>query len=131
MRCNVCYQPILIVRDKILCPECQNTFHRDHLAAWLLNIDYCPTCREMLSPQFLKELRPTSEAERRRLQEILWTLDNLTNTMANYERSRNMFKKNKYKEPLFPDGIPLGIVFLFFIAISFIVVVILLITTLF
>lgn len=87
-RCNVCYLPIHDQVTQMNCPRCFNAFHRDHLAAWLLREKKCPVCREMLSEAFREELRPKSERERQRLEDIFSSLDNLGHMMSKLESSR-------------------------------------------
>ena len=77
MRCNICYLPIHDQSGKENCPRCFNEFHRDHLAAWLLKNDYCPMCRDPLSESFREQLRPKTEKERVRLENVLSTLDGI------------------------------------------------------
>ena len=76
-RCNICYLPIHDAATSIPCPRCFNTFHRDHLAGWLLNETQCPMCREELSEDFRAEFRPKSDRERQRLEDIMRSLDGL------------------------------------------------------
>ena len=93
MRCNVCYLPIHDETTKILCPRCTNEFHRDHLAAWLLTETKCPMCREVLSEDFREDLKPKSEKERKRLVNIMRTLDNLSDNVLRLETSRTHGKR--------------------------------------
>ncbi len=93
MRCNVCYLPIHDQTTKILCPRCTNPFHYDHLAAWLLTETKCPMCREVLSEDFREDLKPKSEKERRRLEQVLYTLDGLGQVLGKYETSRRQKKR--------------------------------------
>ena len=86
MRCNICYLPIQEERSKERCPRCFNDFHKDHFAAWLLDHDYCPMCRETLSDSFREEMRPKTEDEAQRLQQILRTLDGLGDNLRKIER---------------------------------------------
>ncbi|MHA2172579.1 MAG: hypothetical protein ACXAB7_22125 [Candidatus Kariarchaeaceae archaeon] len=58
----------------INCPRCVNPFHYDHLAAWLLTEKACPVCREELSEAFREDLRPKTEKEHNRLEQIVRTL---------------------------------------------------------
>ncbi len=67
------------------CPRCTNAFHKDHLAAWLLNNKACPVCREELSIDFRVDLKPKDEVERRRLEDILYNLDNLGDVLGDWE----------------------------------------------
>jgi hypothetical protein len=77
------------------CPRCFNSFHRDHLAAWLLRNKKCPICREVLSEAFREELRPKTERERQRLEDIFATLDNLGDMMSKLEGSRKYGRRIK------------------------------------
>lgn len=92
-RCNICYLPIHNQTTQMNCPRCFNSFHRDHLAAWLLQNKKCPICREVLSEAFREELRPKTERERQRLQDIFNSLDNLGNMMTRIEHSRKFGNK--------------------------------------
>ena len=93
MRCNVCYLPIHDEATQILCPRCTNEFHRDHLAAWLLTQTKCPMCREVLSEDFRDELKPKSERERKRLINIMRTLDNLSDSVYRLETGKKHGKR--------------------------------------
>ncbi|MHA2251390.1 MAG: hypothetical protein ACXAD7_13595 [Candidatus Kariarchaeaceae archaeon] len=93
MRCNICYLPIHDQSTQILCPRCTNPFHYDHLAAWLLNESKCPVCRETLSDPFREDLKPKTEKDRRRLEQILYTLDGLGDVLGKWEGSRKRKKR--------------------------------------
>ena len=98
MRCNVCYLPIHDEATQILCPRYTNEFHRDHLAAWLLTETKCPVCREVLSEDFRDELKPKSERERKRLVNIMRTLDNLSDNVLRLEtRSKHSKRVQKMR----------------------------------
>lgn len=90
-RCQICYLPIHEQKTLINCPRCQNEFHFDHIAAWLLNSDFCPVCRGHLSDSFRDEFKPKSERERRRLEQIFSTLDGLGELLQKVE------KKSRHK----------------------------------
>ena len=93
MRCNVCYLPIHDEATQILCPRCTNPFHRDHLAAWLLKEVKCPVCREILSEDFRDELKPKDERERKRLVNLMRTLDGLSHKVHELETSPRRRKR--------------------------------------
>jgi len=93
MRCNVCYLPIHEEVTQILCPRCTNPFHRDHLAAWLLKEEKCPVCREILSEEFRDELKPKDERERKRLVNLMRTLDGLSDKVHRLETSPKRRKR--------------------------------------
>jgi hypothetical protein len=93
MRCNVCYLPIHDERTMINCPRCVNPFHYDHLAAWLLTEKACPVCREELSEAFREDLRPKTEKEHNRLEQIVRTLDGLGAVVGKWEGSRRRRKR--------------------------------------
>lgn len=93
MRCNVCYLPIHDEVTKILCPRCTNPFHRDHLAAWLLKEEKCPVCREILSEGFRDDLKPKDEKDRKRLMNIMRTLDGLSDKVHRLETSKRHGKR--------------------------------------
>jgi len=103
MRCNICYLPIHEERSRLACPMCTNTYHRDHLAAWLLKEKACPVCRNELSEAFREDLRPKTEKERRRLDQILYTLDNVGDLLDNWETGKRQKKRVKEMRKL--DGI--------------------------
>jgi hypothetical protein len=67
---------------------CTNPFHRDHLAAWLLYDDTCPTCRDELPIELRMELKPKNEAEIKRLEEILINLDSIGDLLGEWEEKR-------------------------------------------
>jgi len=98
VRCNICYLPIEERTVKENCPRCFNNFHKDHFAAWLLDHDYCPMCREQLSASFREELRPKTEKERERLEEIMNRLDGIGDMLKQLEtkeRRRIMASRSK------------------------------------
>lgn len=94
MRCNICYLDIINELSEIKCPRCLNSFHKDHLAAWLLNEKSCPVCREELSQGFRDELKPRDERDRKRLLRISQNLQSLGTTLDRWE-SRNKKKLDK------------------------------------
>jgi hypothetical protein len=77
----------------INCPRCVNPFHYDHLAAWLLTEKACPVCREELSEAFREDLRPKTEKEHNRLEQIVRTLDGLGAVVGKWEGSRRRRKR--------------------------------------
>lgn len=93
MRCNVCFLPIHDEVTQILCPRCTNPFHRDHLAAWLLKEEKCPVCREILSEDFRDDLKPKDERERKRLVNLMRTLDGLSHKVHSLETSPKRRKR--------------------------------------
>ena len=103
MRCNVCYLPIHDEATKILCPRCTNAYHRDHLAAWLLNEEKCPVCREVLSDEFRDDLKPKTEKERVRLENILGTLDGIGEVLGSWETGKRNKKRVKEMRKLNPN----------------------------
>ena len=99
MRCNICYLPIHEERARENCPRCYNEFHREHFAAWLLKNDYCPMCRDPLSEDFRETLRPKTEKERQRLENVLSTLDGLGDMFRQLEsKEKKRIMKSREKE---------------------------------
>lgn len=96
MRCNICYMDIIDEDTEIKCPRCINSFHKDHLAAWLLSEKSCPVCREELSHVFRDELKPRDERDRERLWRVSQNLQSLGDTLGKWE-SRNKKKKKVRK----------------------------------
>ncbi|UCG89842.1 MAG: hypothetical protein JSU57_05115 [Candidatus Heimdallarchaeota archaeon] len=47
--CVICRSPIESDVDSVVCPICQNTFHRNHLLEWLKVFNQCPMCHERLT----------------------------------------------------------------------------------
>ncbi len=87
------------------CPRCTNPFHKDHLAAWLLNNKACPVCREELSIDFRVDLKPRDEVERRRLEDILYNLDNLGDVLGDWEtKHRNRRKVAEMRTTVINEG---------------------------
>ncbi len=68
-KCNICY---LSVDRKTYypCPECNNSFHRDHFAAWVFENESCPICRRKLKVKVLSELAPKTQSEAQKMREI-------------------------------------------------------------
>lgn len=97
MRCNICYLDIQFDQKAIKCPRCLNDFHQDHLAAWLLSEKSCPICREVLSDNFRESLRPKSDRERQRLQDISRSLNSIGKELERWER-RNQRKLRRMRE---------------------------------
>ena len=91
-RCKICFLPVHDENAMLRCPRCTNGFHKDHLAAWLLSNKTCPVCREELSIEFRVDLKPKDEQERRRLEDILYNLDNLGDMLGDWEKK---FKNRK------------------------------------
>jgi hypothetical protein len=46
--CVICRQSIQASGEKVICPECQNTFHRTHLLEWLKVFNQCPMCHHKI-----------------------------------------------------------------------------------
>ncbi|MFX1282203.1 MAG: RING finger protein [Promethearchaeota archaeon] len=47
--CVICRSSIESDTDNVVCPICQNTFHRNHLLEWLKVFNQCPICHERLT----------------------------------------------------------------------------------
>ena len=92
-RCNICFLPVHDEYSMLRCPRCTNAFHKDHLAAWLLNNKSCPVCREELSISFRVELEPRDKQERKRLEDILYNLDNLGDVLGEWENKHRNRKR--------------------------------------
>lgn len=106
-RCNICYLTIRDQATHLLCPRCLNSYHRDHLAAWLLNDTKCPVCREVLSEDFRFELKPKSERERRKLEQLMLTLDGLGDTLGDWEtKHKKRLDKERRLDPNAADDNP-------------------------
>jgi len=46
--CVICRQSIQSSREKAICPECNNTYHRTHLLEWLKVFNQCPMCQHKI-----------------------------------------------------------------------------------
>ncbi len=46
--CVICRQSIQSSGEKVICPECNNAFHRTHLLEWLKVFNQCPMCHHKI-----------------------------------------------------------------------------------
>ena len=46
--CVICRHSIQSSREKVACPECDNTFHKTHLMEWLKVFNQCPMCHHKI-----------------------------------------------------------------------------------
>jgi hypothetical protein len=72
--------------DNYPCPDCDNSFHKDHIAAWLLVQSFCPVCRKEMPLLVISELAPQDQQETERLMDI-------NRSIANAEVLANKFEK--------------------------------------
>lgn len=104
-KCKICFLPIHDEASMLRCPRCTNPFHKDHLAAWLLSNKSCPVCREELSIDFRVDLKPKDERERRRLEDILYNLDNLGDVLGDWE-TKHRTKVAEMRTTVINEGEP-------------------------
>ncbi len=91
--CNICYGGLESSSQYISCENCHSKFHRDHLAAWLLNNLHCPVCRQDFTTKTLSELKPKTKKETYNLREINLRLNDLSAKLDQLEQI------NKRKNP--------------------------------
>ncbi len=62
LKCPICWLPIVKEegeeRRNVVCPECKNVFHEDHIMAWLKDKEVCPLCGNKLRPEDLEPWIP-------------------------------------------------------------------------
>lgn len=46
--CVICRQSVQSSGEKVICPECNNVFHRTHLLEWLKVFNQCPMCHHKI-----------------------------------------------------------------------------------
>ena len=97
--CKICYLPIKNNEKQLPCPRCFNHFHQDHLAAWLLNNNSCPMCKNILSDDLRQDLQPKNEEERKKIEEILMKVDNIEDMVSKLEKKqKRKLRKTREEE---------------------------------
>jgi len=61
-KCPICWLPIVKEegeeRRNVVCPQCKNVFHEDHIMTWLRDKEVCPLCSKRLRPEDLEPWIP-------------------------------------------------------------------------
>lgn len=96
-RCNICFGSVES-REAYRCPHCNNGYHRDHLAAWLLMQSTCPVCRQEMPDNILTDLAPKDQNETERLMKIAKSLDNMEKLAKKLERIKRKQDPKAYKK---------------------------------